>query len=58
MTKYREVSLDVVSLAEVRSLIDAAKPSEALSSELIAQIKAVLEHVDEQMRYVSHERRK
>ena len=58
MAKYHEVRLDVVSLAEVRSLIDAAKPSAALTGDLIAQIRAVLEHVDEQMRYVSHDRRK
>lgn len=57
MAKYQEASLDVVSLAEIRSLIDAARPSEAFGSDLIAQIKAVLEHVDDQMRYVSHDRR-
>ena len=58
MTRYREASLDVVSLAEMKSLIDAAKPSEALNGDLVAQIRAVLQHVDEQMRYVSHDRRK
>lgn len=58
MTRYREASLDVVSLAEMKSLIDAAKPSEALNGDLIAQIRAVLQHVDEQMRYVSHDRRR
>jgi len=58
MTRYREASLDVVSLAEMKSLIDAAKTSEAGGGDLVAQIRAVLQHVDEQMRYVSHDRRK
>lgn len=57
MDKYQDATLDVVSLAEMRSLIEAAKPTESLSNALVAQIRTVLQHVDEQMRYVDHERR-
>jgi hypothetical protein len=42
MSRYNDANLDVVSLAEMKSLIDAAKPSEALSGDLVAQIRAVL----------------
>jgi len=51
------MKLDVVSLAELNCLVDAAQPSEQLSADLVAQIKAVGDHIDEQLKYVSHERR-
>ena len=38
MAQYRNTKLDVVSLAEVRTMMDAAKPTESLKGDLIAQI--------------------
>lgn len=58
MTEYRNISLDVVSLAEIQSIMKAAEASDNIKEEVIDQMKVVLHHVDEQMKFVSHERRK
>lgn len=57
MSQYHNTKLDVVSLAEVRMIVDEAKPTEGVGKGLLGQIKAVLDHVEDQMQYVSHERR-
>lgn len=38
-------------------MMAAAKPNGALQGDLVAQVESVLEHVEDQMKYVSHERR-
>ena len=57
MEQYQHLKLDVVSMAELRGILEAASPNKNIKASLIAEMKAVLDHVDEQMKYVSHERR-
>ena len=38
-------------------MMAAAKPNGPLKGDLVAQVESVLEHVEDQMKYVSHERR-
>lgn len=57
VAQYQNTKLDVVSLAEVQAMMAAAKPNGPLKGDLVAQVESVLEHVDDQMKYVSHERR-
>ena len=57
VAQYRNTKLDVVSLAEVQTMIEAAKPNGPLKGDLIAQVQSVLAHVEDQMKYISHERR-
>lgn len=56
LTKYKDTKLDVVSIAEAKALVQQAKNSNYDDS-LISQISSVLDHVDDQMKYVSHDRR-
>ena len=56
MSKYNDIKLDVVSLAEVEELVNNAITN-SNQDELIAQITTLLDHVNDQMKYVSHDRR-
>jgi hypothetical protein len=59
-SRYKDVKLDVVSLAEVQTMIDdvleVEEPHESVN-DLAVQIGLVLEHVEQQMSCVSHSRR-
>lgn len=57
MTQYKDSKVDVISVAEIRSMLEAAVPTQDVDTQLLSQIKSVIEHVDEQLQYVSHERR-
>jgi len=58
MSKYQDVKLDVVSLGEVKHMLDAAIPNDNTDVGLLSQIKVVLDHVDDQLLYVGNDRRK
>ena len=57
-TQYRDAKLDVVSLAEIQSMLDYTFDDASKQDQnLITQIETVLAHVEEQLEYVSNERR-
>ena len=57
-SQYRDAKLDVVSLAEIQSMIDYTHDDTSKENQdLITQIETVLEHVEEQLEYVSNDRR-
>lgn len=57
MTQYKDSKVDVVSIAEIQSMLEAAVPTKNVDNQLLSQIKSVIEHVDDQLQYVSHDRR-
>jgi hypothetical protein len=57
MRDYKSVKLDVVSLAELKAVVDQAKSSSYLSANVATQIESIISHVYDQMKYVSNERR-
>jgi hypothetical protein len=52
---YKHSKLDVVSIAEMRSQVEA---SSSIQDSVKAQIASVLDFVDDSLQYVQHERRK
>jgi len=57
MQQYRNISLDVVSMAEVKTIIREAEKSSRFADDISGQMKSLLEHVDDQLKYISNERR-
>jgi hypothetical protein len=47
LSKYKDIKLDVVSLAEIKTLIQESNQLTNVDRDMIAQIETVLEHVDE-----------
>jgi hypothetical protein len=52
------MKLDVVSLAEAKSMTDSEESSKHFDPMLKSQIKLVLNYVDKQLTYIPHTRRK
>jgi len=57
MKQYRNISLDVVSMAEVKTIIREAEKSSRFADDLGGQMKTLIDHVDDQLKYISNERR-
>jgi hypothetical protein len=57
MQQYGNVSLDVVSIAEVKAIVREAERSSRFSDDISGQMKSLLDHVDDQLSYISNERR-
>ena len=49
MAQYKDSKVDVVSVAEIKSMLEAAVPTKNVDNQLLAQIKSVIEHVDDQL---------
>jgi len=52
------MQLDVVSLAEAKTMIESEESNRHFEPKLRSQIKMVLDYVGTQLRYVPHDRRK
>ena len=57
MTQYKDSRVDVVSIAEIKGMLQAAVPTKNVDHQLLSQIRSVIDHVDDQLQYVSHDRR-
>ena len=59
MKNYNKLNLDVMSIAEAKSLIEnSTEVSDYIDNKTKNQILMVLDYVDKSLKYVSHERRK